>query len=131
MIYQYQQVTDEFATHRLNAPEGSSELATVDGITYVNIPDGLELPAEQPEQIAASIAPATVDVVLREEIKAACPHVWLINQRVAARIAERYSTSDEIKLLRTAPSAEFEVYNAFVEDCRAWGREQKAALGLA
>jgi hypothetical protein len=49
---------------------------------------------------------------------------------VAAKIAEQYTTGDEIKLLRTAPSAEFEVYNAYVEDCRAWGRAQRAALGL-
>jgi hypothetical protein len=130
MIYQYQQVTDEFATHRLNAPEGSSELATVDGITYVHVPDGLELPAEQPEQIAASIAPATVDAELKAKISDTSPHVALIRARVAEKIAAQYSIGDEIKLLRTAPSAEFELYNAYVEDCRAWGRAQKAALGL-
>ena len=53
-----------------------------------------------------------------------------INQRVCEKIAEPYSMSDEIKLLRTAPSEEFDNYNEHVEACRAWGREQKALLGL-
>jgi len=130
MIYQYQQVTDQYTTHRINAPEGSTELATVEGVTYVHVPDGVDLPAEQPAEIAASIQPVTVDAVLREKISTASPHVQLIRSRVAAKIAEQYSIGDEIKLLRTAPSAEFELYNAYVEDCRARGRAQRAALGL-
>ena len=51
-----------------------------------------------------------------------------INQRVRDMTREQYSIEDEIKLLRTAPSPEFELWNAHVEDCRAWGREQKALL---
>jgi len=43
-------------------------------------------------------------------------------------IRELYSIEDEIKLLRTAPSPEFELWNAYVEDCRSWGRAQKALL---
>jgi len=130
VIYQYQQATDQYTTHRISAPEGSTELATIDGVTYIHTPDGAELPAEQPAEIAASIAPVKLTPALRNAISAASPHVALIRQRVAERIAAEYSVGDEIKLLRTAPSAEFELYNAYVEDCRAWGRAQKAALGL-
>ena len=43
-------------------------------------------------------------------------------------IRGQYSIEDEIKLLRTAPSPEFELWNAYVEDCREWGRLQKAEL---
>ena len=53
-----------------------------------------------------------------------------INRRVVEMIREQYTVDDEIKLLRTAPSAEFELWNAYVEDCREWGRQQKTALGL-
>lgn len=53
-----------------------------------------------------------------------------INQRVCEMIAEQYSFTDEIKLLRTAPSHEFDVYNEHAEACRQWGREQKALLGI-
>lgn len=51
-----------------------------------------------------------------------------INQAVRDKIRAVYSVEDEIQLLRTAPSPEFEVWNAYVEDCREWGRQQKAAL---
>lgn len=107
-----------------------TELATVDGITYVHLPDGAELPTEQPAEIAASISVVTPDAVLRDTIANASPHIRLIRAQVAEKIAERYSLGDEIKLLRTAPSAEFEAYNEYAEECRAWGRAQKAALGL-
>lgn len=124
-------------TRELRLPEDANhqrlgqEIATVDGITYVSLPDGATLPTDQPVEIAASIVnPVALTDSLRESIKAASPQVRLINATVAEKIAASYSMADEIKLLRTAPSAEYEAYNAFAEDCRAWGREQKAALGL-
>ncbi len=101
----------------------------MDGITYVSLPDGATLP-QQPAEIADSVQTVTLDPVLVQQIKAASPQVRLINATVAEKIAEQYSMADEIKLLRTAPSAEYEAYNAHAEACRAWGREQKAALGL-
>ena len=103
----------------------------MDGITYVCLPAGAALPPDQPDEILASIAEnMTLTAVQIAVIKDASPHVRLINQRVAAMIAAEYSLEDEIKLLRTAPSAEFDTYNAHVEACRAWGREEKAKLGL-
>ncbi len=122
----------------MHLPEGDDhhqigvELATLPGgVTYMCLPDGVTLPIDQPEEIAASIInPAILAPELVAELKMASPHIRLINQRVADAIAERYTTADEIKLLRTAPSTEFNTYNAFVEDCRAWGRVEKAKLGL-
>lgn len=99
-------------------------------MTYVSLPDGAVLPAEQPAEISASIATVTLTDALRDAIKGASPHVRLINERVQEAIAERYSYADEIKLLRTAPSPEMAAYNAYAEDCRAWGRNEKASLGL-
>lgn len=51
-----------------------------------------------------------------------------INAAVRAKIRSVYSVEDELQLLRTAPSPEFEVYNAYVESCLEWGRKQKEAL---
>ena len=104
-----------------------TELCTIGGTTYVAVPAAVVLPAQPPE---LTISVATLTPELRDAIKLASPHVQLINERVCAAIAERYSYADEIKLLRTAPSAEMNAYNAYVEDCRAWGRAQKAKLGL-
>lgn len=94
--------------------------------------DGYTLPATQPQAITASIEvlPSPLPDELRSAIKAASPHVRLINARVQEAIAQRYSTADEIKLLRTAPNADMDAYNDYVEDCRAWGRAEKAKLGL-
>lgn len=135
-LISYRKFINTTITREINLPEGANhqrigtELATIDGTTYVSLPDGATLPASQPQEIAASIAEAAVTDTLREAIKAASPQVRVINAMVTEKIAASYSLADEIKLLRTAPSAEFEAYNAHAEACRAWGRVQKAALGL-
>lgn len=134
-IVSYRKVIDALTTRELRRPLDPAtgqplgqEIAEIDGVSYYVLPDGAELPAEQPEGIAPT--QVTLTPALREALRAACPHVAIINVRVREAIAERYGTTDEIKLLRTAPSAEFKVYNAYVEECRAWGRAEKAKLGL-
>lgn len=135
-IISYQKYIDERVTRELALPMGADnqplgrEIATVDGLTYVSLDDGAQLPATQYAEIVGSIQPVTLTPALRETLAAASPRVRMIRTMVAAKISERYAITDEIKLLRTAPSAEFEQYNAYVEDCRAEGRAQKAALGL-
>lgn len=132
-IVSYQKHIDSIRTVEIRLPEDVSmqrigtELATINGVTYVSLPDNTVLP-EQPAEIAVAAVDLTPD--LKQSISDASPHVKLIRQRVSDKIAERYSTGDEIKLIRTAPSAEFEAYNAYAEDCRAWGRSERAKLGL-
>jgi len=133
-IVSYQKFINSERTVEIVLPEDAethqrlgTELATVDGVTYVSLPDGAVLPA-QPDEIA--VTPVELTPELKIAISDASPFVRMIRSMVADKIAERYSVGDEIKLLRTAPSAEFEAYNAYAEDCRAWGREQKSALGL-
>jgi hypothetical protein len=53
-----------------------------------------------------------------------------INDEVKRRICAMFSIDDQIQLLRTAPSAEFEVFNEHAEACRDWGRKEKRRLGL-
>lgn len=133
-IVRYQKFIDSEHTVEIALPVDKNgqrlgmELATVDGDTYVSLPDGSKLPA-QPESISVETL-AGLTPVLKSAISDASPFVRMIRQMVSEKIAERYSTGDEIKLIRTAPSAEFEAYNAYAEECRAWGREQKAAVGL-
>ena len=114
----------------LNAPEGATELCTIDGITYVSIPDGVAIDSDQHEYVLGTMDAPVLDDELRERICAASPHVELIRSRVRAMIEKEYSVYDEIKLIRTAPSPEFDVYNEHAELCRQWGREQREALGL-
>lgn len=136
MIIAYSKYITIDITRELHLPEDAQhnrigqEIATVDGLTYVHLPDDATLPIDQPAEIAASIRIVTPDAALLNAIKAASPQVRLINAAVAEKIAERYSVNIEIKLLRTAPSVEFEAYNTYTEECRAWGRAEKAKIGL-
>lgn len=120
-----------------------TELATIDGTTYVALPDGAVLPADQPAEIASSIAAVTLDPALREQIKAASPHCKLIGQRMIEQIRAAYSIDDEMYFARIGvgaatgmyqPSSDelqaMTVFGEFVESVRQWGRQQRAELGL-
>ena len=134
-IYKYQKVQDAYTTHCLVEPDYNlletedriTELCTIDGVTYVSVPDSIILPA-QPEQITVEEVELTDE--LKESIKSASPHVQLINDRVVSKIREVYSLNDEIKMIRLSPSEESTNYNEYVEACRDWGRTEKARLGL-
>ena len=134
-IYKYQKVQDAYTTHCLVEPDYNllgtedriTELCTIDGVTFVSVPDSIILPA-QPEQITVEEVELTDE--LKESIKSASPHVQLIDDRVVAKIREVYSLNDEIKMIRLSPSAESAAYNEYVESCRDWGRVAKANLGL-
>ncbi len=58
-----------------------------------------------------------------------------INRKVVEYIRAKYSIDDELKVLRIelfsfVPDPEASAYNAYVEECRAWGRGEKQRLGL-
>lgn len=137
-IVSYQKFIDSLTTKELVLPEGENhqrigtELATIDGKTYVSLPGDAKLPQDQPAEIVDSIEtlPMPLPEMLRDAIRQASPQVQLIDRQVVEQIRVRYSIDDEIKLLRIAPSPETSAWNAYVEDCRTWGRAQKAALGL-
>ena len=138
-IVSYQKKSDTYTVYQLAAPDGSTELCTIDGITYVNVPDG-ELP-EQPAQI--TITDVVLTDTLKEAIKAASIHCQLIHERMEAKIREQYSLSDEQYFSRIASGVAIGMYTfqageldalqafgLYVESVRQWGREQRAALGL-
>lgn len=141
-IVSYQKQSDVYTVYQLAAPDGSTELCTIDGVTYVSVPD--EALPEQPAQIAASVVdPVTLTTALREAIKAASPHCALIHERMEAKIRAQYSLSDEQYFSRIASGAALGVYTfeageaealqafgAHVESVRRWGREQRTLLGL-
>jgi len=62
-LYKYLKAIDQYTTYTLITPENdfeaesvSVELGTIDGETYVLIPENTTLPEDQPEQIAESVA---------------------------------------------------------------------------
>lgn len=127
-IAKYQKRINRDTTKQLELPEGSYELLTEGGHTYVSIPSDIQL-SEVPNSKDLGAVVVPVDGEL-QKLLTHSPHVQLINQRVKDKIAERYSITDEIELLRNAPSDEFDEYHTYAEECRQWGKEQKEALGL-
>lgn len=136
-IYRYQAASDAYTTYRASG-ENLVELCELDGLTYISGPD--ELPP-QPEQIR--VEPGGLTAELRERIKAASPHCQLIQRRMEERIRARFSAEHETYLTRIGVGQalgayqmsagevqELTDYQAFVEEVRAWGREQRAGLGL-
>jgi hypothetical protein len=136
-IYKYKKITDQWTTHCLVEPdynlleteEKITELCTIDGYTYVSVPDNISLPP-QPKQITVEMVVLTPE--LSDAIKAASPHIMLINDRVVERIRKRYSVNDEIKMLRNmiriGQNPETEAYNAWADECREMGQNGKAKL---
>ena len=141
-IYSYRKVFDAYTTYALAEPDGvrCTELATIDGTTYVSVPDGAQLPA-QPAQI--TVVPVQLDDALKTALRAASPPLQLIDRQVVEQIRSRYTENDELYLARigvgkalgtyepsTDELAELRDYQAWVEAAREWGRAQRAALGL-
>jgi hypothetical protein len=137
-IYRYQKQSDAYTVYQAQG-EDLQELCTLDdGYTYVSGPDDLP---PQPNQI--TVEPVTITTELREQIKASSPHCRLINQRMQEQIRDKYSAEDEMYLTRIAVGVlqgayVFEPgesdlvteYQTFVEDVRAWGRVERAKIGL-
>ena len=126
LIISYKKQVSRETTKTIELCEGDTELCTIDGVSYASVQDAHAV--IDPHSIGFKIE--VVDDELRELICTNSTHVQLIQQRVRDKIAELYSVHDEIKLIRTAPSREFDAYNEHAELCRQWGREQKAYLGL-
>ena len=131
-IVVYQKIITAITTTQLVLPYDGmqplgQEIATVGNDTYVTLFDGAVLPTQP-----IGINPVTVTLTdeLKAAIQTASPHVALINCRVVEHIRVEYTMDDELKLLRLGPSVAFTTYNTFVEECRTWGRAEKAKLGL-
>ena len=137
MIKKYKKVNDEFTTYGMLEPDYKdgdariTELCAIDGDTYVHIPEVFILPI-QPDQI--TLEDVTLTDELKAEIKAASPHIKLINKRVVAQIRGKYTFDDELKMHReyvqNGSTPETQAYIDHVETCRAWGQARKTLIGL-
>ena len=117
-----------------------TELCTLDGTTYLAVPDGVTLP-DQPTEIALN--PVTLTPELRSRIKTASVHCALIAERMEARIRAVYSLGDEQYFSRIGVGVALGSYafkageqeallafGAHVEAARQWGRVEREKLGL-
>jgi hypothetical protein len=147
-IYRYKKkVTIDF-TSVINLFSGSEcvgfELCALGDFTYIGLPDGVELPSDQPAEIADTIELVVLTDELRTLIKLHSPHCKLIASRVVDKIRERYSIDDEsamqnkmiaeikgIDILTESDRAKIAAAYAYFKECREWGQLQLACFGLA
>ena len=141
-IYQYEKHIDSITTVYIKLPEDivCNELAVIDGITYVSVPDNVELP-EQPKEISVSVAEITEDLKLKLRKESA--HLQLIDKQFTEKLRKKYSIDDELYFARIAigflmgkyvfeddEMGLLSEYQIFVEDLRQWARDERTKLGL-
>jgi len=132
-IYKYQKVTDKYTTYTAidNGEEDKriTELCTIDGDTYISVPDDVILP-EQPTQIILELVSVTAE--LKEQIEEVSPHIQLIKKRVKGKIREKYSIEDELNIIRNKINgkelSKYTEYNSYVESCILKGKLDKEKL---
>ena len=147
-IVSYQKHIDTLHTVDLHLPTGEegqsigTELATIEGVTYVSLPDSALLSAQQPAEISGSIInPVTLTPELRSTLRNTSPHLRLISQRMIEKIRGGYSIDDEMFFARIGVGAaaglyeptademqELTAFGEFAEAVREWGRSERAKL---
>ena len=116
------------------------ELCTINGTTYLSVPDGYVIPT-QPEEI--SFAPVVMTDDLRETIKANSRAVQLITEEIQKLIRSKHSLEDEQYFSRIGVGVALGAYaflpgeqeallafGTYVEECRQYGKAKRAELGL-
>jgi len=132
-LMKYKKFTDTYTTYTAidNGEEDKkiTELCTINGNTYISIPDDIVLP-EQAKQI--KLEPVILTDELKEQIEEASPHIQLIKKRIREKIAKKYSIEDELKIIRNKINGvdieKYTEYNAYIEDCIADGEVKKVEL---
>ena len=147
-IISYQKYTDEWTTYTLVQPhqspdsQNTTELCTIDGVTYVAVPDGVTLP-DQPSQIADSIKNVELTAELISTIKTHSSHCKFISVQVQHKIRQKYTMDDEMYFSRIASATALGVYelkpgeneelmqyNGYIESVRLWAKQERIKLGL-
>ena len=99
-------------------------MAASETVVFAKQPDAIKFTPVDGASLKEQLPPVLA------KLAAALPQTATINAQVVAKIRERYSVEDEIKMLRIAPASESEEWNDYVEQCLEWGRREKAKLGL-
>ena len=117
--YKYRKIQTDVTTYTLVEPDYEllklkdrvQVIGELDGFTYVEVPDSITLPKEQPVLLIEANLEADK-----------------INAQVVEKIRQKYSINDEIKLLRLGETPEKATWSKYVDDCRAWGTAAKEAI---
>ena len=125
--FKHKPVVTEYTTLSLVVPDGVVSYQYTETLAGVDIADSEEFLAQQhPECEVTELTFQDVENELKE-----CRMFHDINSIVQRMIAERYSIPDEIKMVKLAVDhPERVTYQAYVDECRAYGLAMKVERGL-
>ncbi len=125
--FRYKPVVTEYTTLSLVVPDGVVAYQYTENLAGVDITDSEAFLAQQhPECEVTEQTFQEVENELKE-----CRMFHDINSIVQRMIAERYSIPDEIKMVKLAVDhPERVTYQAYVDECRAYGLAMKVERGL-
>lgn len=125
--FRFKSVTTDFTTLSIVIPPDTVAYQYTENLAGVDIDDTAAFLAQQhPECEVTEVTFQEVESELKE-----CRMFHDINSIVQRMIAERYSISDEIKMVKLPEdNPERVTYQAYVDDCRAYGRAMKVERGL-
>ena len=147
-IYSYRKVSTPHTTIQMALPDSQgaddelhcTELCTLDGVTYVAVPDGVTLPEQHADIQWQAV---TLTDALKEQIKSVSRPCHLIAEAMQQRIRSVYSVEDEAYFARIGVGVALGAYQfqpgeqdallafgAFVESVRQWGRLEREKIGL-
>lgn len=139
-MYRFQKQSDPYRdttvilSEKLQGIEGCFIHGMVEDYLYFSLPDEATIQDAEIEAIESlsELDQSMYSVLTEPAIKDLSPHYELVNKRVQEKIRSLYSLEDELKVqrLRESDAESFESYNQWCEECRAWGREQKALMGF-
>ena len=139
-MYRFQKQSDPYRdttvilSEKLQEIEGYYIHGMVEDYLYFSLPDEATIQDAEIEAIGSlpELEQNMYSVLTEQAIKDLSPHYELVNKRVQEKIRSLYSLEDELKVqrLRESDAESFESYNQWCEECRAWGREQKALMGF-
>lgn len=127
--YRYKKKSDQYTDYIING-ENIYEHGEIDDLTYIYI--AAETPEDVVNPSGLVVDPITPTDEQLEQLKSQSVYVTHINNQTEEKIRQVYSSSDEMKLnrRRDRDTAAFTEYDNYVEECRAWGRDQKEEIGF-
>ena len=125
--FKFRSVTTDFTTLSIVIPYDTVAYQYTETLAGVDIADSEEFLAQQhPECEVTELTFQDVESELKE-----CRMFHDINSIVQRMISEKYSIPDEIKMVKLPEdNPERVAYQAYVDECRAYGRAMKVERGL-
>lgn len=124
MILSYRKITDQYTTHIIEDQlhDDVIELCTIDGVTYVSVPDDSTLPEFKIITVKKAVLSNDIKAAIRDK----SPHFRLLALRMGAPKNLRLTADDEARIKRmqkdVGEAEKAGAVDAFLTDRRSWDK---------